>query len=143
MTITVIINFFKGYLRGFKRQKYKLNTIYYNIALAATGIYLIQLYKLSSLQRIRTPSTLLLRRPVISLRHSQALKTIRLRSFLLKGLKKGRLASLPIVRLVLQERYITSLYIFEALTPTITPSSRSLFELFLQIIIYGRTRGII
>jgi len=41
-TITaVIIDFFKGYLRGFGRQKLKLNMIYSNTVFAATGMYLI------------------------------------------------------------------------------------------------------
>ena len=39
--IAVIIDFFKGYLRGFRRQKLKLNTIHSNTVFAAIGIYLI------------------------------------------------------------------------------------------------------
>ena len=143
-TITaVIINFFKGYLRGFGRQKQNLNTIYSNTIFATTGIYLIQPHKLSSSQRIRKPLILLLRRLVRSLRQSQILKIIRLRSSLLKGLKKGRLASLLIARLVLQERCIMLLYIFKALTPTITTLLQPPFKLFLQIIIRSRTYSII
>jgi len=41
-TITaVMIDFFKGYLRGFRRQKLKLNMIHSNTIFAATGMYLI------------------------------------------------------------------------------------------------------
>ena len=143
-TITaVIISFFKGYLKGFSQQEKELNIMYSNAIFAATGIYLILPHKLSSSWRIRKPLMLLLRRLARSLRQSQILKIIRLRSSLLKGLKKGRPVSLLIVRLVLQERCITLLYTFKALTPTITTLSRLLFKLFLQIIIRSRTYSII
>ena len=109
-----IIGFLKGYLRGFKRQKQKLDIIHSNTKFATIGIYLIQLYKLSSSQRIRKPLTLPLRILMKSLRQNQILKITRLRSSLPKGLKKERLASLLIVRLGLQEKCITLLYIFKA-----------------------------
>ena len=121
--MAVIINFFKSYLRGFRKQGQKLNIIHSNTIFAAMGMYLIQPHKLSSSQRIRKPLILPLRKLVRSLRQSLILRMIRLRSSLLKGLKKGRPASLLIARLVLQESCIMLLYIFKALTPTITTLS--------------------
>ena len=37
----VIINFFKSYLRGFRKQGQKLNIIYSNTVFATIGMYLI------------------------------------------------------------------------------------------------------